>query len=114
MWKPYVITVGFILFDIVTGIVKALSKEGLNSTILRKGLFHKLSEILALLGGYLFELACQYIDIGINMHLSEGISLYICIMEAVSIFENISAVNPKLAKFFAPYLEKLKGKESNE
>ena len=108
------VTLGFILFDVISGIIKALSQEGLNSTIARKGLFHKLSEILALCGAWLLEFAIQYIDLGIELPLLNVVAVYICIMELISIIENICVVNPQMYKLFKPYLEKLKGDNKNE
>ena len=102
------ITLGFILFDIVSGIIKALYKEGLNSTILREGLFHKLSEIIALCGAWLLEYATTYMDLGFDVPLLNGVAIYIDIMELISIIENLCEVNPALNKLFKPYLEKLK------
>ena len=63
------VTFGFILFDIITGVIKAIYNEGLNSTILREGLFHKLSEALALVGAFLLEYAVGYINLGISIPL---------------------------------------------
>lgn len=114
MPKQYLIVLGFIVFDIATGIIKALSKEGLNSTALRKGLFHKLSEVMCVFGAYMLEYAFAYINIGIDPHFSEGVTFYICVMEFISVLENLSEVNPKLAQFFKPYLEKLKTKEDKQ
>ena len=103
------ITVGaFILFDIVTGIIKALYNEGLNSTYLRKGLFHKLSEVIAVAGSGLLEYGLVYVNFGIDLPVLNIVSIYICSMELVSIIENLCEVNPSLAKLFRPYLEKLK------
>ena len=108
------ITVGcFILFDILTGVLKALYNEGLNSTYLRKGLFHKLSEILAIIGSGLLEYGVQYVELGIEIPILNIVAVYICSMELVSILENLGEVNPTLGKLFKPYLEKLKG-ENND
>ena len=110
----YIIVGCFIGFDILTGLIKAIYKEGLNSTILRKGLFHKLSEILAVAGAWLFEYGMTYINLGIDIPLVEAVVIYISVMEIISILENISALNPKLEKFFKPFLEKLKDKENKD
>lgn len=106
----------FIVFDIITGIIKALYNNGLNSTYLRKGLFHKLSEVIAVVGAYLLEYGIQYIQLGVDVPLLKATAAYICVMELVSILENLAEVNPILGRFFKPYLEKLKtkGDESNE
>ena len=104
-----IIVLVFILFDILTGLLKALYKEGLNSTYLRQGLFHKLSEILALIGSSGIEYAIQYIELGIDIPVLKCVSGYIALMELISIIENLCSVNPKLYKLFSPYLEKMKG-----
>ena len=109
----YIVVGCFIGFDILTGLIKAIYKEGLNSTVLRKGLFHKLSEILAVVGAWLFEYGMGYVNIDLNIPLVEAVVVYISIMETISIIENISEMNPKLEKFFKPFLEKLKIKEKN-
>ena len=107
----YIIGGCFILFDILTGIIKALYNEGLNSTYLRKGLFHKLAEVLALVGSGLLEYGIQYVELGIDIPILKVVLSYICIMELVSSLENLAEVNPALAKLFKPYLEKLKNKD---
>ena len=107
----FVCTGIFILFDILTGVLKALYKEGLNSTYLRQGLFHKLSEILAIALSALLEYGADYIDLGVELPFMNVVTVYICTMEFVSIVENLCEVNPTLAKLFRPYLEKLKKEE---
>ena len=103
------ITVGaFILFDLITGIIKALYNEGLNSTYLRKGLYHKLSEVIAVVGSGLLEYGIQYVELGFDIPVLKVVAIYICSMELVSVLENLAEVNPSLAKLFRPYLEKLK------
>ena len=111
---PIVVILSFILFDILTGFLKAFYKEGINSTILRKGLFHKLSEILAACGAILFEKGFSYFNINIEIPFLGAVCVYICIMEGVSILENLCEVNPALGKLFKPYLEKLKDKENQD
>ena len=110
--KVCIVVCCFILFDILTGVIKAIYKEGLNSTALRKGLFHKLSEVLAVVGAWLLEYGVTYIDLGVELPVLNAVAIYICLMEVVSIIENLCRVNPRMAKFFKPYLEKLKGKEN--
>ena len=113
--EVYIVVGCFILFDVITGIIKALYNEGINSTYLRKGLFHKLSEVLAVAGSGLLEQAIKIIDFGVDLPVLNTVAVYICLMELVSIVENICEVNPSLAKLFRPYLEKLKtGETENE
>lgn len=107
--KIYVVVLCFILFDILTGVLKALYKGKINSTTLRKGLFHKLSEMLAVAGSGLLEYASQVVELGVELPLVSGVSIYVCIMELISIIENLCIINPKLKKLFSSYLEKLGG-----
>ena len=109
------VTVGcFILFDILTGLLKALYMGDIDSTALRKGLFHKLSEVLAVAGAVLLEYGMNYINLGVDLPIFGVVSVYICITELTSILENLCEVNPILGNLFKPYLQKLKEKEAKE
>lgn len=110
----YIVVGCLILFDIITGIAKALYKGGLNSSLLRVGLFHKLSEVLAVIGAGLFEFGSQFLNLQIGFPLVDAITLYISLMELTSILENLGEINPMLGKIFKPYLEKLKAKSDKE
>lgn len=107
MVEAYIVTGCFILFDIITGLVKGLYEGGIDSTKLRKGLYHKLSEILAVGGSALFEIGTTKIDMGVELPLVSCVTVYICVMEATSIIENLCIMNPKLAKLFKRFLAKL-------
>lgn len=104
----------FILFDVVTGLVKALYCRNFNSSVMREGGFHKLSEFLALFAAYCMEFAAAYINIGFDVPAVGVVVVYICIAEFISISENLSEVNPQMREMFRPYLEKLKRGENNE
>ena len=112
--KSLIVVLIFIVFDIVTGVIKAVYKGDINSTYLRQGLYHKLSEIFGVIMGILLEYGATYIELGIDLHLTNIISTYICAMELISIIENICEVNPTLGKLFKPYLEKLKGEYKDD
>ena len=107
----YITVLVFIGFDVLTGLIKALAKEGLNSTLLRKGLYHKLSEILTVLGAGLLQYGASYINLGVEIPALVGVASYVCIMELVSIIENLAILNPGLYKLFKPFLNKLKDDE---
>lgn len=106
-------TLGFILFDIITGLLKALKNNKINSTKLREGLIHKLSEVLCIVGSYALPFGLQYLDVDFAFPLVGVVGTYICLMELISAIENLGEVNPIINKFFAPYLEKLKGKSED-
>ena len=104
----YIIPSLLIIGDFLTGLFKALYKKSLNSTVLRKGLYHKLAEIISLIGCGLIDYATQYVSLPFELPILPAVSLYISLMEIISIFENLCEINPVLYNFFAPYLEKLK------
>ena len=110
----YITVLAFIGFDIFTGLIKALAKDGLNSTILRKGMYHKLSEILTVVGAGLLQYGAEYIQLGVEIPALVGVASYICIMELVSIIENLAMLNPSLYKLFKPVLNKLKEGDKND
>ena len=105
----YLVVGIFILLDIITGLIKALYQGNMDSTILRKGLFHKLSEAIATGCAGLFEYLANYFEFGFELPLVKVVAGYICLMEFMSVCENLAEVNPALRKLFEPYLGKLKG-----
>jgi len=113
MIKVAIVTLVFILFDILTGFLKAAANHNIDSTALRKGLLHKLSEVMAIVFAFLCEYAVQYIHLGVEIPMVITVCGYIIIMETISVLENIVEVNPELGKFFSKYLSKLKGVQEN-
>lgn len=104
-----IIVLGFIVFDVVTGLIKAGYNGNYNSAIMRQGGFHKSMEVMAMAVAYFIEYAIVYINIGVDIPAVPAVTVYICIMELISILENICAVNPQMCGLFKPYLDKLKG-----
>lgn len=104
-----IIVLGFIVFDVVTGLIKAGYNGNYNSAIMRQGGFHKSMEVMAMAVAYFIEYAVEYVNIGVNVPAVPAVTVYICIMELISILENICAVNPQMCALFKPYLDKLKG-----
>lgn len=112
-----VVTLGFIVCDFSTGIVKAIKEKNLNSSIMRQGLFNKLGSIIAITVGALSEYAQNYLDLGIHVPVTTAICTYICLMELTSIIENIGKINNHiLPKQLLDCFGKLKeiGEENNE
>lgn len=77
------------------------------------GLWHKTGEILAVAVCSVGE---HYKGtLGLNgVSILIPVCAYICIMEFISIIENLCELNPALAKFFTPYLQKLNQNESED
>ncbi len=106
----------FIAFDIGTGWLKALSTGTADSSIMRKGLFHKVAEILAVLFGYTCEIVFPLVDINVQLPLATGIATYIVVMETASIVENLAIMNPNLAEILSKFFsrEKIEPKQEVE
>ena len=109
--EVYFVTLAFIGADVLTGLLRAWYNGNISSTILRKGLFHKVSEIITLFGAGAIEYGVQYVELGINVPVLAMVAGYICIMELISVLENLSEMNPALHKLFEPYFKKLNKKE---
>lgn len=107
-YKVYFIVLGFIIFDILSGLLKATYEGKYNSSVMRKGGLRKLSEVFALILSGLLEYVCAFIDLGVELPLLPIVSVYICVMELISILENLCAISPILNNLFKPYLAKLK------
>lgn len=106
-----------ILADIITGFVKAWATKTLDSKVLRKGLLHKFSEIFLCGISYGAEYATHYITIDISIPLFNATCGYIVLMEIISVFENLTTINPDLSKFIGKYLDSnksRKGEKENE
>lgn len=104
----YVVIGCFIVADVVTGFIKAWYKKIVNSTILRQGLFHKSAECIAVGICALIQYGANYINLGVDLPCVEIVGSYICIMELISVIENLSEINPQIGRFFKPYLGKFK------
>lgn len=92
----YCITGAFILLDMLTGIVKALKKKEFTSTIMREGLFHKCGSLLCIVFAVLVDYAQTYVDLGVTIPVAMTVCGYIVLMEAGSIIENVSTINPEI------------------
>ncbi|MBO5810615.1 MAG: phage holin family protein [Bacteroidales bacterium] len=92
----YLATGGFILLDLITGIIKSFAQKSYTSTIMRQGLFHKCGSILCVLFGVLVDYAQSIVDLGVNIPVTISICVYIILMECGSIIENVCAINPQI------------------
>lgn len=101
-----IIVLIFIAFDVLTGWLKALATGTTDSSIMRKGLFHKLGEIVAIIFGYVCEYTLPYVGVQISVPFAVAIGTYIILMETASIVENIAIMNPKLAKILSNVFSK--------
>lgn len=110
----YLCTGLFILFDIITGLIKAWYSRNLDSTVLRQGLFNKLTEILCVAFSSFLEYGSDKINLGFELPVVEVVCGYICLTEFISIVENLCEINPRLRKLLGKYLQKAKDKEEDK
>lgn len=95
-WHILIVVLIFIILDVVTGIIKAVMKKELNSTVMRNGLFHKSAFLLAIAFAYACEYGMLFLDLGFTMPIVAAVCIYICLTETVSILENLGEINPEL------------------
>lgn len=105
--KASVIVFAFIIADIATGLIKAISTHSYSSSVMREGLFHKLGELVCLIFGVLCDYALPMIGIKIPLSIAQSVSIYIIIMEIGSVIENIGVLNPELSKYLGKIFEKI-------
>lgn len=80
--------------DILTGLVNAWIKNEIDSSKLRKGLAKKMGEITVILIGEIFV-----VGFCLPFVVFTGISIYIVIMELISICENLEKIGVPIPKF---------------
>lgn len=101
----YIIATSFILFDFISGIIKALKNHEFSSCGMREGLYHKVGSLLTISFGALADYGQRFVDMNLDIPISSAICSYITIMEISSIIENLGQINPnilpdKIKKFF--------------
>lgn len=109
---PLAITMLFIVFDYVSGICKAFANKNVDSSIMRKGLWHKFSYILIIVLAVMIEWGMGYLDFGFTVPIVIPVCVYIIVTEIASILENIVEINPDLGDM--KFLELFKAKEIEE
>lgn len=86
-------------FDILTGFVNAWAKREIQSKKLRTGLSKKVGEIAILVIGEFISFALR-----VPPEVMKFLSLYIILMEIVSIFENLNKMGVPIPKFISNVL----------
>lgn len=79
-----ILPIVLMVFDILTGFINAWAKREIESSKLRTGLSKKVGEIAILVIGELFYFAMR-----LPAEVMTFVSVYIILMELVSIFENL-------------------------
>lgn len=97
-----------IVFDVVSGLIKAFALDKVSTTCMRRGLFNKAALLLVVLLAIACDWSTYYIDLGFVLAgtLATGVTAIIVLMEIMSVLENVVEINPQLAdsgimRFFA-------------
>ena len=98
----------FILMDILTGLVKALTKGDFNSQKMRVGLMHKAGELLAVALGFAIDWSLPIMGVQMSISWLSFVSIYIVLMEVASIIENIGVMCPPVGKALSKVFAELK------
>ena len=98
----------FILMDILTGLVKALTKGDFNSQKMRVGLMHKAGELLAVALGLAIDWSLPIMGVQMSISWLSFVSIYIALMEVASIIENIGIMCPPVGKALSKVFAELK------
>ena len=99
---------GAIVFDLISGLLKAFANKTVSTTVMRQGLYHKSAILLVVLLAIGCEYVTAFIDLGFTFDgkLTAGVTTIICLMEIMSILENLADINPdikasKIMSFFS-------------
>lgn len=87
--------------DILTGLLQAGVNNNYNSSVMRKGLYRKLGEIGCVVLAYLVNVA-----ISLPVNITAFVSIYIVVMEIISVLENLSAAKVPVPGWILTKLKK--------
>ncbi|MBR2189577.1 MAG: phage holin family protein [Eubacterium sp.] len=89
-----ILPMAMMAIDILTGLINAWKQKDFQSALMRSGLAKKAGEILILVVGILFTYG-----MGLPSYILKLISLYIILMELMSVIENLDKLGAPLPKF---------------
>lgn len=92
----YIIVLGFIVMDFISGLIKAFKNKCFNTSTMREGLFHKAGSLLCILLGVMIDYGQRFLDLGYTAPVGVVVCTYIVLMEIGSIIENVGKINPEL------------------
>lgn len=80
--------------DVITGFIQAQITGTKRSSIMRKGLYRKCGELGTILLVWVVCIALEF-----DIKYVAAVSIYVCIMEALSILENLKAAGVQIPDF---------------
>lgn len=95
--------------DIITGFCAACATASFVSRIMREGLWHKISEVLAMVLMYGCQILLPRIGIDLQIPYVQAVGAYLIVMEIGSCMENLCKINPDLQGPLGKISQKLRG-----
>ena len=92
----FLLPLAFMLIDFISGFLKAWKNNEIDSSKMRKGLVKKIGEVLMLVVGELLVAGTMF---PYSMDILKFISIYLILMEAISIFENLALLGVPIPGF---------------
>ena len=106
----FLLPVVWIALDVITGWIQASVNGTWDSTKMRKGLFRKGGEFLVAVAAFVTQCAIPVLQ---EMHIARLESIYIVIMEVLSVIENLDQAGIPVPAFLHDKLKKLKEDADN-
>lgn len=89
-----------IVLDVISGLASAFMKKTIDSTVMRRGLWHKASYLLVILLAIALEWAVSVggpeLGIGLDLPIVVPTCVYLGLTEISSIGENLAQIDPSL------------------
>ena len=98
----FMLPLSFMLIDFISGFLKAWKNNEIDSSKMRKGLIKKVGEVLMLVVG---ELLVAGTMLPYSSDVLKFISGYLCLMELISIFENLALLGVPVPGFITRTLK---------
>lgn len=99
-WKIIIVPLVLMGFDILTGFINAWRRRKISSSKLRDGISHKFGELLIII----VSLFLQY-SLGVPEEICAFLTIYIIIMECISILENCEKLGVKVPSWITDKLK---------
>ena len=110
----FMVVAMFILLDMISGLMQAIKNKVVSSSLMRNGIIHKFSFVLAIALAYACEYGMIYLDLGFTVPIMTTTCVVICLTELVSILENLGKLNPELQnKKFMHIFDTVKNGDGN-
>ena len=99
-WHVYVLIFALIVIDYVLGVIGAVINKTFSSSVMRQGLVHKFTYLVAIVIAEIIVLLSGYLDLGFDFvdSIVVLVCVWISLTEIGSILENIVKINPKLGE----------------